>query len=293
MGLRTTISERQRRLGHELKRLREQADLTAGEAAQRIGMGRGQLSHIETGRTTILTPRLRDLCRTYGAEDETYVAALVAMSESTGKGWWSAYKGRIGPGALDLAELESTASMLRCHESLFVPGLLQTEEYARAILNNAKPTRGSIDDAIGFRMDRQRILTSDAPPTVHAVIHEAALHMRFGGSRAMRAQLLHLIELAQLPHMTVQIFPFEAGVYAAYTGNFLHATPAVQALGTVLLEHPIASLHLSEPHHLAEYEALFDALTEHALDPIDAQAAPASHEAKDSLALLQHLLYTL
>ncbi|MFF0745213.1 helix-turn-helix domain-containing protein [Streptomyces sp. NPDC004111] len=293
MGLRTTISERQRRLGFELKRLRESAGLSAADAAARIGMGRAQLSQIETAKTSILTDRLLALCETYGCTNKPYVDALVALSESTGKGWWSAYKNRIGPGALDLAELESTATVLHCHESLFVPGLLQTEEYTRAILGSATPAHGSVDDAVGFRMDRQRILTSDAPPTVHAVMHEAALHMRFGGSRVMRAQLLHLIELAQLPHVTVQVFPFEAGVYAAYTGNFLHAAPAVRALGTVLLEHPIASLHLSEPRHLAEYETLFDALTEHALAPIDAQAAPASHEAKDSLALIQHLLYTV
>ncbi|MFI0978243.1 helix-turn-helix domain-containing protein [Streptomyces sp. NPDC021093] len=293
MGLRTTISERQRRLGLELKRLRESAGLSAADAAARIGMGRAQLSQIETAKTTILTDRLLALCETYGCTNKPYVETLVTLSESTGKSWWSAYKNRIGPGALDLAELESTATALRCHESLFVPGLLQTEEYTRAILGSAKPAYGSIDDAVGFRMDRQRILTSDTAPTVHAVIHEAALHMRFGGSRVMRAQLLHLIELAQLPHVSVQVFPFEAGVYAAYTGNFLHSTPAVEELGTVLLEHPIASLHLSEPHHLAEYESLFDALTEHALAPVDAQAAPASHEAKDSLALIQHLLYTL
>ncbi|MFI5803595.1 helix-turn-helix domain-containing protein [Streptomyces sp. NPDC051561] len=293
MGLRTTISERQRRLGHELKRLREAANLTAGEAAARIGMGRGQLSHIELGRTSILTPRLRELCTVYGIESEPYIEALVGISESTGKGWWSDYRNRIGPGALDLAELESTATQLRSHESLFVPGLFQTEAYVRAILSSARPTRGSVDDAVAFRMDRQRILRADNPPSVHAVIHEAALHMRFGGPAVMRAQLLHLVELAQLPQVTIQVFPFEAAAYAAYTGNFLYSSPAVPELSTVLLEHPIASMHLSDAAHLAQYDSLFDALTGHALAPIDASTAPASHEAKDSLALIQHLLYTL
>jgi transcriptional regulator with XRE-family HTH domain len=293
LGLRTTISERQRRLGQELKRLREQADLTAGEAAQQIGMGRGQLSHIETGRTTILTPRLRDLCRTYGAEDETYVDALVAMSESTGKGWWSAYKNRIGPGALDLAELESTGTNLHSHQSLFIPGLLQTEDYTRAIVSTATPTYGTVEDAVAFRMRRQQILTGDHPATLHAVIHEAALHMRFGGPRVMRAQLLHLVAMAQLPHVTIQIFPFDADAYAAYTGTFLHITPVVRQLGTVILEHPVMSLHLTESGQLAEYKAFFDTLTKHSLAPIDPHAAAATHQDKDSLALIQHLLYTL
>ncbi|MEU6765257.1 helix-turn-helix transcriptional regulator [Streptomyces sp. NPDC046853] len=292
MGLRTTISERQRRLGFELKQLREQKGLSAGEAAERIGMGRAQLSQIETAKTTILTSRLRELCQLYGCTNSTYVDGLVALSESTGKGWWSAYRNRIGVGALDLAELEAGSTQLRAHESLLIPGLLQTEEYTRAILASAKPAHGSIDDAVAFRTRRQHILTGDNPPTFHAVIHEGALRMRFGGPSVMRAQLLRLIELARLPHVTIQIFPYEADAYAAYTGNFLYARPSVDRLSTVVLEHPIASLHLGDTEHLAEYGALFDALTERALSPIDPQAAPETHGAKDSLALVQHVLYT-
>jgi len=292
VGLRTTISERQRRLGLELKQLREQAGLNSGQAAERIGMGRAQLSQIETAKTTILTERLRELCHIYGCTDETYVEALVTLSEATGKGWWTAYKNRIGPGALDLAELEAGSTALRTHESLLIPGLFQTEAYTRAILASAKPAHGTLDDAVAFRMERQRILTEDKPPAVHAVIHEGALRMRFGGAAVMQAQLLRLIELARLPHVTIQIFPFEADAYAAYTGNFLYARPTVDRLSTVLLEHPIASLHLGDGAHLAEYGALFDALTERALPPIDARATPETHAAKDSLALIQHVLYT-
>jgi transcriptional regulator with XRE-family HTH domain len=292
VGLRTTISERQRRLGYELKQLRERAGLNAGEAAERIGMGRAQLSQIETAKTTILTERLQELCRLYGCTNKAYIEALITLSEATGKGWWSAYKNRIGSGALDLAELEAGSTQLRAHESLLIPGLLQTEAYTRAILASAKPAHGSIDDAVAFRMERQRILSGDNPPTLHAVVHESALRMRFGGPAVMRAQLLHLVELARHPHITIQIFPFEADAYAAYTGNFLYARPAVDQLSTVVLEHPIASLHLGDSGHLAEYGALFDALTTRALGPIDAQAAPETHAARDSLALIQHVLYT-
>lgn len=292
MGLRTTISERQRRLGFELKQLRERAGMNAGEAAGRIGMGRAQLSQIETAKTTILTERLRELCRIYGCKDAPLVDALVTLSEATGKGWWTAYKNRIGPAALDLAELEAGSTALRTHESLLVPGLFQTEAYTRAILASAKPAHGTVDDAVAFRKERQQILTEDNPPTVHAVIHEGALRMRFGGAAVMRAQLLHLIELARFPHVTIQVFPYEADVYAAYTGNFLYARPTVDQLSTVVLEHPIASLHLGDSAHLAEYGTLFDALTERALAPIDARATPETHAAKDSLALIQHVLYT-
>jgi transcriptional regulator with XRE-family HTH domain len=291
--MRTTISERQRRLGLELKKLREQAGLSAGEAAEAIGMGRGQLSHIEAGRTSILTDRLRSLCAAYGCESVPYVDALVAMSEASGKGWWTAYKNHIGQGAHDLAELEARATALRSHESLLIPGLFQTEEYARAIFTSPKLGFENITEALAFRMERQQILTAEHPPAVHAVIHEAALHMRFGGSAVLRRQLLRLIDLARLPKVTIQIFPFTAEAYAAYSGNFLYVSSAVADLDTVVVEGPTGSVYLDEREHLNQYESLFRRVAEHALAPIDASTTPEAHSAKDSLALIQHLLYTL
>jgi transcriptional regulator with XRE-family HTH domain len=293
VGLRTTISERQRRLGLELKQLREQAGLSASEASERIGMSRGQLSHIELGRTSILTERLRNLCRVYGCADEPYISALVATSEASGKGWWSAHKKRRGPGALDLAELEAGAVSIRTHEPLFIPGLFQTADYARAIFTSPKLGFDNIEEGVKFRMERQRILTLDNPPSVHAVIHEAALHMRFGGVDVVREQSLRLVELARLPHVTIQIYPFSAQAYGALSGNFAHFVPSNPKLGTVVLEAPLGSHYLTEWDQLLEYTALFDHLTEGALAPIDVSLAPEAHSAKDSLALIQHLLYTL
>ncbi|MEV7137067.1 helix-turn-helix domain-containing protein [Streptomyces tauricus] len=293
MGLRTIVSERQRRLGLELKQLREQVGLSAGEASERIGMSRGQLSHIELGRTSILTERLRALCDVYGCADEPYVTALVAMSEASGKGWWSAHKKHRGPGALDLAELESEAVSIRTHEPLFIPGLFQTADYARAIFSSPKLGLDNIEQGLRFRMERQRVLTHDNPPSVHAVIHEAALHMRFGNSDVVREQLLRLIELARLPHVTIQIYPFSAQAYAALSGNFAYFEPSNAKLGTVLLEAPLGSRYLTHENQLSEYKVLFDRLTESALAPIDVSLAPETHSVKDSLALIQHLLYTL
>ncbi len=293
MGLRTTISERQRRVGFELKQLREQAGLNAAEAAQRISMSRAQLSHIELGRTSILTDRLLELCRTYSCTDEPYIGALVSMSEATGKGWWSAYKKRLGSGALNLAELEAGAVTLRMHESLFIPGLFQTADYARAIFTSPKLGFENIEEGLKFRMERQRILTSKHPPSVHAVIHEAALHMRFGSVQVVRKQLLRLIELARLPNVTIQIYPFSAQAYAALSGNFVHIIPSTPRLGTVVLDHAMGSEYLREPRQLQQYETLFERLAENALSPVDVSLAPEAHSVKDSLALVQHLLYTL
>lgn len=293
MGLRTQISERQRRLGLELKQLREQAGLSAGEAAARIGMSRGQLSHIELGRTSILTERLRALCHAYGCADEPFVDELVAMSEATGKGWWTAYKHSRGPSALNLAELESGAMALRTHEPLVIPGLFQTAAYARAIFTSPRPGFENIEDGVRFRLERQRILTRPNPPTVHAIIHEAALHMRFGGPDVVREQLTRILELARLPHVTIQVYPFTAEPYPAITNNFIHIVPRNPRLATVMSDWPLGSAYLTTAHELAEYTALFDQLSGSALAPIDVSSSRETHWTKDSLSLVQHVLYTL
>ncbi|MFI7295450.1 helix-turn-helix domain-containing protein [Streptomyces sp. NPDC050121] len=293
MGLRTTISERQRRLGFELKQLREQAGLTAGEAAERISMGRVQLSQIETAKTSILTLRLRELCDLYGCTDKAYIESLVALSESTGRGWWRAYRKHMGPDALNLAELESEAVAIRTHEPLFIPGLFQTAAYTRAIFTSPGLGFANIEEGLRFRMERQHILTRDEPPTVHAVIHESALHMRFGGDDVVREQLLRLIELSRLPNVTIQIYPFSAQAQAALTGNFAHIVPADPKLSTVVVEQLLGSHYLAKPCQLSEYDALFARIAKYALAPIDVSLAPETHSVKDSLALIQHLLYTL
>ncbi|WSQ10687.1 helix-turn-helix domain-containing protein [Streptomyces sp. NBC_01231] len=292
MGLRTTITERQRRLGHELKQLRELAGFSAGEAAERIGMGRAQLSQIETAKTTILTERLRELCRLYGCKDETYVESLVALSEATGKGWWTAYRRHMEQGPLDMAELEAGAVGLRIHQSLLIPGLFQTADYARALFRSPKLGFENIEETLKFRMERQQIL-SQQDASVHAVIHESALHMRFGGTQVLRGQLLRLIELARLPNVTIQIYPFTSQAHAALTGNFVHAVPKVPQLGTVVLERPSGFQYLGDRDNLAKYTALFESLTEYGLAPVDVSLAPETHSVKDSLALIQHVLYTL
>ncbi|GAA4002539.1 MULTISPECIES: helix-turn-helix domain-containing protein [Streptomyces] len=293
MGLRTTISERQRRLGFELKHLREQAGLAAAEAAERIGMGRVQLSQIETAKTSILTPRIRELCDLYGCTDKAYVEALIAMSEASGKGWWSAYKKRRSLDALNTAELEANCTALRMHQPMFIPGLFQTDDYAQAIFDSPGLGFEDSEGALEFRMERQQVITRQDPPSVHAVIHESALHMRFGGAKVLREQLLHLIELARLPNVTIQIYPFSAQPYAALSGNFVHAVPEVPELGTVLLELPIGMRYLGDRPSLDRYEKLFQHLTKNALSPIDVSLAPEAHSVKDSLALIQHVLYTL
>ncbi|MEU3461711.1 helix-turn-helix transcriptional regulator [Streptomyces sp. NPDC006733] len=295
MALRTTITERQRRLGVELRKLREQAELTLNEAGAFIDMGRVHLTHVEGGRTAIAPDRIRSLCRGYGCTSSTLVAALVGMAENTGKGWWSAYKGKLPLPSLDLAELESQALGLHSYESLFIPGMFQLPDYTRAVFeaSDAVTTPAGVETAVSFRMERQAILTGDAAPEVHAVIHEAALHMRFGGSEVMRRQLLQLVELAKLPNVTIQVVPFTATGVSGLNTPFCSLTSHGGALETVLLDHPAESLFVHAPESVAKYRRLFDRLCNEALAPIDADVAPASHDTRDSLGLIQYVLYTL
>ncbi|MGW7755953.1 helix-turn-helix domain-containing protein [Streptomyces violaceusniger] len=295
MALRTNPTERQRRLGAELRRLREQAGLTLHEAGALIDMGRVHLTHVEGGRTAIPSDRLRRLCEGYGCTSVPFVEALVSLAEDKGKGWWSGYKGRLVPSALDLAEFESHANELHSYESLFIPGLFQTEDYTASIFraDDEANTPDHVDTAVGFRMQRQAILQAESPPEIHAVIHEAALHMRFGGAKVMRKQLLRIIEVAALPHVRIQILPFAAEGVSTLSTPFFMLTSHGRALETVLLESPGQSSFLHDEPSITKYRRQFHRLSTAALPPVDVTVAPFAHDARDSLGLIQHVLYTL
>ena len=117
--------------------------------------------------------------------------------------------------------------------------------------------------------------------------------MRFGSAEVVREQLVRLIELARLPNVTIQVYPFSAQAHAALSGNFVHTVPTTPRLGTVILDRATGSDYLREPAQLQQYSNLFDRLTENALNPVDVSSAPEAHSVKDSLSLIQHLLYTL
>ncbi|MGW5866200.1 helix-turn-helix domain-containing protein [Streptomyces sp. NPDC055239] len=295
MALRTSTTERQRRLGAELRKMREQACYSVTEGGEFIGMGRAHLGHVEAGRTAIPSEKLRSLCHSYGCTREPLVEALVSMGEESGKGWWTEYRQALSQPVLDLAELEAAADALSSYESLFIPGILQIAEYTRSIFRSSQDERSTseLDRAAQFRMERQKILTQERPPTLHAVIHEAALHVRFGGAAVMRKQLLHLIRMAELPHVTIQVLPFTAEGLSAFSTPFLLVGSHGAALKTVLVETPASSLYVHESEAVDKYTARFARLSATALPPLDAKVSASAHDSRDSLSLIQHLLYSL
>jgi transcriptional regulator with XRE-family HTH domain len=273
--------------------MREDRGITTNDAAAAAGMKAPYLSKIEAGRTAIAADRMRKLCEYYGGISAPNLDALVAMSESSGKGWWSAYQGRVTQYALNLAELEAGAVRLCLYDPLLVPGLFQTEDYIRALFGDMQPKHATAEDAIAFRLARQRLLTGKNTPAVHAVIHEAALRMQYSSPGVTRGQLLHLIELARLPNVTIQIFPFRTRTFPGVSSPFVYVQPRVEELATVVLEHPNEPIYRDRQEHLSQYRVLFDQLKESALPPITPSVAPETSAAPTSLMLIQHLLYDL
>lgn len=211
MVLRREPTARQMRLGIELRRLREAAGLTAVEAAALLGTGRVQISHIESGLTGVSEQRLRRLTSHYACSDGEFIGALVAMAADRTRGWWEEYRGLLPTSFLDLSELEHHARFQRHVAILYVPGLLQTEDYARAVFSSRLPelTRDEVELRIRHRMARQGITIP-----YEVVLHEAALRIRVSDRATSKAQLARLLELSEADHITVRVIPFDVDDFA-------------------------------------------------------------------------------
>ncbi|MFD7449030.1 helix-turn-helix domain-containing protein [Kitasatospora sp. NPDC059827] len=293
MALRTEISERQRRFGVELRRLREEAGLAVKDAGALIEMGAPQLSHIEASRTGLDSARLTKLLSHYGCTDQTYMAELDDLGASDGKGWWTAFKGQITPRALDLAETEARASILDNYETFYIPGYLQLPAYTEAMFEDAYPERKQTTEAtVQFRAERQRILTDERQRQFRFVIHEAALRMQFPGKAVMRAQLTHLLAISELPNVTIQVLPFTVPKKPPRANSFLVCTPSSPALSTVILDGPTSAEYLVDQTSIASYRDRFEQLSEIALPAISSDRS-MQDDSRDSWGLIQHLLYLL
>ncbi len=293
MPPRSQPSERQRRLGAELKKLRLAAGLSGDRAAAFIDADRQRVSNIEAGRVDVPRNGLYTLLRAYDCPAGPLFDGLMAMAQERGKGWWDKHGSCMSRSARDLAELESRAASVHVHEPLLIPGLLQTAEYARAVCETAGDDAEAIDAYVEFRLARQQVLQGDRSVNLHAVIHEGALHTRAGDTRTMRRQLQRLIEVAREPNVIVQIFPFEAGTFSAFSRAFTIFGGPTHELDTVRLEQPVRNVILREEGEIHRYSEMFSRLTKLALAPVDPNARPESHEGPDSLNLIQHLLYAL
>ncbi|MEV6971873.1 helix-turn-helix transcriptional regulator [Kitasatospora sp. NPDC093806] len=286
MGFRTDISERQRRFGDELRRLRNAAGLSAAEIGDVLGMKGPAVSHTEAGRLGLNLERLNLWLDACGVSDPNFRASMVTMCQSNGKGWWTEYRSHVVPGALDLAEFEAAGTAFSNYQTHLIPGLLQTRAYSEVIHEFA-------DKKVEFRVRRQQVIIAENAPPFHAVIHEAALHMMYGGPAVMRDQLNHLIDMARLPRVTIQILPFDCTVYASTDTPFMLVHGPHSRLDTVVLENPHGSTYLGDPEGVAAFRRKFDRIKGMALPPLDPGAPGPSPSLRDSWGMIQHVRYKL
>ncbi len=209
---------RRRRLAAELRRLRDATHLTCDEVAARLDCSASKISRIETGRVSVSPRDVRDLLEVYGVADEQRASLIELARESRQKGWWQGYGDSVQPHLATYIGMESEASEIRHYNVTRIPTLLQTEDYARAVVSGGRagPGRypGPTDRIVEMLMERQR-LAAASPPKVWAVLDEAALRRQVGSREVMRQQIEHLIEKTSTKATFLQFIPFSSGEYVA------------------------------------------------------------------------------
>lgn len=257
-------------LGLELRELREAAKVTIKTAAAEIEVQPGTLSKIEGGKQAIREIYIKLLAPLYGIPDGERARLLELAAEANRPGWWVGYTKQVPAWFKLFLGYESESSSLNSYESELIPGLLQTPGYARAVALAVRPdsTEAELDRQVDLRRERQQRLTNDHPPAFHAVLNEACLRRLVGGPDVMRDQLARLQDLAELPHVTIQVLPFSAGAHPAMTAPFLLLGFADEPrMNTVYLENGRGALYLESRPDLDRYTAIFGQLTQKATDP--------------------------
>jgi transcriptional regulator with XRE-family HTH domain len=218
-----TPTIRLRRLGTALRRYREDAGLSLEEAVRLLQRSASSLSRIEKGLHHIPVRDLEYILGKYGVTDEAATARMYDWCRNgRRKGWWQKYADDLSAETMDLIGLEADAVSIDFFELILIPGLLQTEDYARTLIGQGPFAHDSdrVERLVAVRMKRQQVLARPAPPRIGAIVDEAALHRQVGGPYVMRAQLRLLAEAARLPHVTLQVLPFAAGAHKGLDGAF-------------------------------------------------------------------------
>jgi transcriptional regulator with XRE-family HTH domain len=252
-----------RRLRAELRRLRDQAGLTQREVASALDWSPSKVIRIETGAVGISSTDLWALLRHYGVTEEERVAEFDALAKaSKGHAWWNEYRQYFSQQFINFIATESSSSFIRVFESLAIPGLLQTENYARAIAQTlSKPER--IEPSVQVRMARQRLFDQEDRPAMFFIMDEAALRRQVGGSTVMREQLFRFKELNQLSGVSIQVIEFDYGAHSGMQGSFgVYEFPADNGADQVVyLENLYRNVLLqNDPEEISRYLETFYAL---------------------------------
>jgi transcriptional regulator with XRE-family HTH domain len=280
-GRRGSPTVRRRRLGAELRRYREAAGFTIDSVAEKLDCSASKISRLETGQTGASPRDVRDMLTLYQVGDPELEDLMEVARETRQRGWWRPY-GSVLTGAY--VGFEAAAQSIRTYEAQCIPGLLQTEDYARCLMLAARLGLTPEDFAkrVRVRMDRQALLTQDDPVHLWCVLDEAVLLRRVGGCEVMRAQLEHLRDAAELPNVILQVLPLDAGAHAGMDGSFvlLHFPDDLDP-DTVYVAMATGGVFQEKVDELRRYETVFELLQEVALPP-DESAALVASLAKES-----------
>lgn len=263
---------RRRRLAAELRRLREAAQLTCDEVAARLDCSASKISRIETGRVLVSPRDVRDLLAIYGVPEDQRASFVQLARESREKGWWHTWTD-VQPHFATYLGMESEASEIRQYAVARVPTLLQTEDYARAVVTGSRVGTGRYpgpaDRIVMMLMERQR-LARVSPPAVQVVLDEAALRRQVGGRQVMRRQIEHLIELSSMKTTVLQFIPFTTGAHVTLDLPFVVlAFPDPADSDVAAIGYPTGMVWLEDAAEVHSYNTFFRHLQAAALSPRD------------------------
>jgi transcriptional regulator with XRE-family HTH domain len=260
-------------LGAQLRRLRETAGISAEKAGYEIRASRSKISRMETGRVGFKLRDIDDLLALYGVLDEQERAKVVALARRSRKPeWWTQYNDILPDWFETYLGLESAAVAIRSFETQFVPGLFQTEDYARAVtrLGHQSASTEEVERRVGLRIKRQELLDRPRPPRIWAIMDEAVLRRPVGGAPAMRTQLARLTEASRLPSVTLQVVPFARGGHVAASGSFSVLRFGERDLPDVVyMEQLTSAVYLDQRPDVEHYLEVVDQLSGEALSPAD------------------------
>jgi transcriptional regulator with XRE-family HTH domain len=262
----------QRRLvGAKLRRLRTDMGLSREEAAEAIRASEWKIHRLENGQVGFKERDLVDLLARYGVSDPDEVEDLLAMArEANIPGWWQRYGDVLPQWFRSYVDLESAAALIRTYEGQYVPGLLQTDDYMRAVVQGAHLDDSSeeVGRRVRLRMARQTVLTREHPPRLWAVVDEAALRRPVGGPGVMKGQLERLIDAAELPNVTLQVLPLDVGAHPAMVGSFsVLRFPDQELPDVVYLEHLTGAIYLNQPDEVDQYLQVMESICVRAAAP--------------------------
>jgi hypothetical protein len=266
----------QRALANALERHREAAGLSREDVSSSLEWSGMKLWRIETSRVSVSAGDVRELALLYRLDDAGAQALVELARQARRPGWWKGMSQSLPEGFSVHLELESSARAIRRYDAQFVPGLWQTEDYARAVLSarSIASTPGQIERQIVIRMRRQQILdrTSPPPPEIWAILDEAVIRRTVGGRDIMRRQLARLGEIAQSPAATLQVLPFSAGAHMAAYGSFSLFEPRETAFPvTASTDRPAGTLIEDDPSVIGQYSLIFDHLRSASLSPAESR----------------------